>query len=77
MKMSNADHLDPKTGWLVSSINAVALDMAGRIASGMASRLDMDNIQKQRKQIAKTAFILAEAVIEEGKARQDVQKDSA
>ena len=68
--------LDLRTGLSQSALTAEALKVTGQIISGITSKAcSLDDIQKQRKQIVKTAFLLVEAVVEEMEARQDVQKN--
>ena len=69
--------LDLRTGMSQSALTAEALKMTGQIINGITSCTvhSLDEIQKQRRQIVKTAFLLVEAVVEETKARQDVQKN--
>jgi len=72
----NENSLDPKTGLLQSDLTYEALKMTGQIISGIISQAySLDDIQKQRKQIVKTAFLLVEAVVEEMDARDVVAEE--
>jgi hypothetical protein len=77
MVSPDVEILDPKTGLSQSALTVEALKMTGQIINGITSCTihSLDEIQKQRRQIVKTAFLLVETVIEEAKARQDVAEE--